>query len=183
MKNPMSADGRSCYNNTMPRTGSLDSFGSILDGLAKRLGLESRLLELRLQHEWRDIVGEPIGSHTWPAHIRFKKLSLVVRNSVWLQQLTFLKPALLAKLNEAAGTELVKEIVLRVGDIPVPATAPSDARATDGMSPQTEAALVEAAGHISVIQDPGLRERFTSVISKYPSQAPLPPATGRSPVL
>ena len=182
-KNPVSADGCFCYNNTMPRTGSLDSFRSILDGLAKRLGLESRLLELRLQHEWRDIVGEPIGSHTWPAHIRFKKLSLVVRNSVWLQQLTFLKPTLLAKLNEAAGTELVKEIVLRVGDIPVPAAAPSDARATDETFPETDAALAEAAGHVSAIQDPGLRERFTSVISKYPSQAPLPPATGRSHVL
>jgi predicted nucleic acid-binding Zn ribbon protein len=164
----------------MPRTGSLDSFGSILDGLAKRLGLESRLLELRLQHEWRDIVGEPIGSHTWPAQIRFKKLSLVVRNSVWLQQLTFLKPSLLAKLNEAVGTELIKEIVLRVGEIPVPAATPSDGRATDGKSPETEAVRAEAAGHVSAIQDPGLRERFTSAILKYPSQAPLPPATGRS---
>ena len=167
----------------MPRTGSLDSFGSILDGLAKRLGLDSRLLELRLQHEWRDIVGEPVGSHTWPAHIRFKKLSLVVRNSVWLQQLTFLKPTLLAKLNAAAGTELVKEIVLRVGDIPVPAAAPFDARATDGTSPETEAVREEAADHVSAIQDSGLRERFTSVISKYPSQVPLPPVTGRSRVL
>lgn len=163
----------------MPRTGSLDSFGSVLSGLAKRLGLESRLLELRLQHDWRQIVGEPIGSHTWPAHIRFKKLSLVVRNSVWLQQLTFLKPALLAKLNAAAGTELVKEIMLRVGDIPSPPATPSDARATDGMSSETEAARAEAAGHVTAIQDPGLRERFTSVISRYP-QAPLPPATGRS---
>ena len=167
----------------MPRTGSLDSFGSVLSGLAKRLGLESKLLELRLQHDWRHIVGEPIASHTWPAHIRFKKLSLVVRNSVWLQQLTFLKPALLAKLNAASGTELVKEIVLRVGDIPSPPAAPSDSLAIDGKSPEAEAARAEAAGHVAAIQDPGLREQFTSVISKYPSQAPPPPAKGRSRVL
>lgn len=164
----------------MPRTGSLDSFGSVLSGLAKRLGLESRLLELRLQHEWREIVGEPVGSHTWPSHIRFKKLSLVVRNSVWLQQLTYLKPALLAKLNKAAGTDLVKEIVLHVGDIPSPPTAHSDIPIADGTSPETEAARAEAALHVAAIQDPGIRQRFTSVISKYPSQAPLPPATGRS---
>ena len=44
-----------------------------------------------------------MGSHTWPAQIRFKKLYLVVRNSVWLQQLTFLKPALLAKLQAESG--------------------------------------------------------------------------------
>lgn len=164
----------------MPRTGSLDSFGSVLSGLAKRLGLESRLLELRLQHEWREIVGEPVGSHTWPSQIRFKKLSLVVRNSVWLQQLTYLKPALLATLNKAAGTEFVKEIVLHVGDIPAPPTAHSDIPVADGTSPEAEAARAEAALHVAAIQDPGIRERFTSVISKYPSQAPLPPATGRS---
>jgi hypothetical protein len=164
----------------MARTGSLDSFGSILSGLAKRLGLESRLLELRLQHEWCRIVGEPVASHTWPVHIRFKKLTLVVRNSVWLQQLTFLKPALLAKLNEAAGAELVKEIVLRVGEIPSPATSPSDTPGLDGKSLDAEAARAEAVTHVAAIRDPGLRERFTSVISKYPPQAPLPPAKGRS---
>lgn len=170
------AEGRSCYNAAMARTGSLDSFGSILSGLAKRLGLESRLLELRLQHEWCRIVGEPVASHTWPVHIRFKKLTLVVRNSVWLQQLTFLKPALLAKLNEVAGTELVKEIVLRVGEIPSPTTAPSDTPGYDGTSPEAEAARAEAVTHVAAIQDPGLRERFTSVISTYPSQVQLPPA-------
>lgn len=164
----------------MTHTRSLDSFGAILSGLAKRLGLESRLLELRLQHEWREIVGEPVGSHTWPAQIRFKKLYLIVENSVWLHQLTFLKPALLAKLNAAAGTELVSEIVLRVGEIPSPTTAPSDAPAADSKSPEAEAARAEAASHVTAIRDPGLRERFTSVISKYPSQAPLPPVKGRS---
>ena len=80
--------------------GSLDSFSVILSGLAKRLGLQSHLFELRLQQQWREIIGEPIASHTWPAQVRFKKLYLLVRNSVWLQQLTFLKPTLLAKLNK-----------------------------------------------------------------------------------
>jgi hypothetical protein len=182
-RNAVSAEGRSCYNAAMARTGSLDSFGGILSGLAKRLGLESKLIEYRLQHNWREIVGEPVGSHTWPTHIRFKKLYLIVRNSVWLQQLTFLKPALLAKLNNAAGTELIEEIVLRVGDIPSPASAPADAPTAERKSPESEAARAEAASHVAALQDPGLRERFTSVISKYPSQAPLPPAKGRSPSL
>jgi hypothetical protein len=178
--NTFPAETRSCYNERMGRTGSLASFGAILSGLAKRLGLESRLLELRLQHEWREIIGEPVGSHTWPAQIRFKKLYLVVENSVWLHQLTFLKPSLLAKLNKAAGTEVVEEIVLRVGEIPSRTTAPSDAPPAEWKSPEAEAARAEAAGLVASIQDPGLRERFTSVISKYPSQAPLPPAKGRS---
>ena len=93
----------------MPVSGPLDSFGAILSGLAKRLGLETRLVELRIQQRWPEIVGEPMGSHTWPAQIRFKKLYLLVENSVWLQQLTFLKPALLAKLREA-GVQTVQTI-------------------------------------------------------------------------
>jgi predicted nucleic acid-binding Zn ribbon protein len=152
----------------MAKATSLDSFGAILSGLAKRLGLETRLLELRLQHHWHDIIGEPIASHTWPAQIRFKKLYLVVHNSVWLQQLTFLKPTLLAKVRDAAGTELIGEIVLRVGEIPSPRSVPA-AASPDGnlsevqMDPDT-------ASHTTGIQDLDIRERFTRVISRYPSR-------------
>ena len=92
----------------MRPSGSLDSFSTILAGLSKRLGLQSHLFELRLQQQWREIIGEPVGSHTWPAQVRFKKLYLIVRNSVWLQQLVFLKPTLLAKLNDRAGAEMLR---------------------------------------------------------------------------
>src|SRR5574340_1201213 len=94
----------------------LDSFSTILAGLAHRLGLESKLFEARLRRHWPDIVGEPIATHTRPDQIRFKKLYVFVRNSVWLQQLTFLKPVLLQKVNGMAGQPLVTEIVLRIGE-------------------------------------------------------------------
>lgn len=157
----------------------LDSFGTILSGLAKRLGLESRLVELRLQHQWRDLIGEPTASHTWPDQIRFKKLYLVVRNSVWLQQLTFLKPALLAKLHQETGPDLITEIVFRVGDIPA---APKDSGTSTPAPefPVSETQRTEALSHTAAIQDSVLRERFTEVISRYPSQAPIPPAADPS---
>lgn len=163
----------------MAKSNSLDSFGAILSGLAKRLGLETRLLELRLQHDWHDIIGEPIASHTWPTQIRFKKLYLVVQNSVWLQQLTFLKPTLLAKLHDAAGTELISEIVLRVGEIPSSRSAPAAASPGGNLSEvQLDA---DTVSHTTGIQDLELRERFTRVISRYPSQPALPqPARDRS---
>lgn len=151
----------------MAKATSLDSFGAILSGLAKRLGLETRLVELRLQHQWHDIIGEPIASHTWPTQIRFKKLYLVVQNSVWLQQLTFLKPTLLAKLRDAAGTELIGEIVLRVGEIPSPRSAPTVSPPGGNLS---EAHMdADTASHTAGIQDLELREQFSKVISRYPS--------------
>ncbi len=144
----------------------LDSLGTILSGLAKRLGLEPRLLELRLQHQWREMIGEPIASHTWPDQIRFKKLYLVVRNSVWLQQLTFLKPTLLAKINAEAGTELVTEIVLRVGEIPAPDRSAHSTTQTPAHPVVSEAALTEASAHAAVVQDPDLRTRLTQIMAE-----------------
>lgn len=152
--------------------GTLDSFGSILSGLSKRLGLESRLLELRLQHRWRDIVGEPMASHTRPGQIRFKKLYLVVRNSVWLQQLTFLKPALLTKLQAEFGTDCVTDIAGRVGEIPADSEASSTRLPTDFGSTQPGEPSADVVSHTVVIQDPALREHFRRVISAYLVQVP-----------
>jgi predicted nucleic acid-binding Zn ribbon protein len=148
----------------MRPSGSIDSFSTILSGLAKRLGLQSHLFELRLQQHWREIIGEPVGSHTWPAQVRFKKLYLIVRNSVWLQQLMFLKPALLAKLNERGGSELITDIAFRVGEIPeavtmVPVHLPEKPHVT-------EAAVIEAEAHAAAVQDPELRNRLASVMAE-----------------
>jgi predicted nucleic acid-binding Zn ribbon protein len=147
----------------MRPSGSLDSFGTILSGLAKRLGLQSHLFELRLQQQWREIIGEPVGSHTWPVQVRFKKLYLIVRNSVWLQQLMFLKPTLLAKLNEQAGSELITDITFRVGEIP---DAWMDAPASPSQpQPVNEAAVVEAKAHAAAVQDPELRNQLASLMA------------------
>jgi predicted nucleic acid-binding Zn ribbon protein len=146
----------------MRPSGSLDSFGAILSGLSKRLGLQTHLFELRLQQQWRDVIGEPVASHTWPAHLRFKKLYLIVRNSVWLQQLIFLKPTLLAKLNEQ-GPEMITDLAFRVGEIPeacAAATGPLP-ESTD----VTEAAQIEADAHAAAVQDPELRHRLASVMA------------------
>ncbi len=157
----------------------LDPFGAIMLGLAKRLGLESRLVELRLQHHWDHLMGDPIASHTWPDQIRFKKLHLIVRNSVWLQQLVFLKPALLAKLQADMGPSVITEIVFRVGDIPTRGASPSSAPQGSGPAVSAER-LSEAVAHASALKDPTLRQRFTEVISTYPSPPPAPPAAGQS---
>jgi hypothetical protein len=154
----------------MTRSHRVDSFGAILSGLAKRLGLESRLAELRVQREWREIIGEPIASHTWPVQIRFKKLYLVVENSVWLHQLTFLKPVLLEKLRAATGPDLITEIVMRVGD--VPAQAPLDPGCRTAVPPAVgEPVLTEAAAHTTTIQDPELRARLIRVMAEAISRS------------
>ncbi len=148
----------------MRPSGSLDSFSIILSGLAKRLGLQTHLFEVRLQQQWREIIGEPVGSHTWPVQVRFKKLYLIVRNSVWLQQLMFLKPTLLAKVNEQAGSELITDIAFRVGEIPDARTAAPASQPQQ--QPVNEAAVVEANAHAAAVQDPDLRNRLASLMAE-----------------
>jgi hypothetical protein len=161
----------------MRRVGSIDSLSSILEGVARRLGLESKLLENRLRRDWVSIVGEPMASNTWPDQIRYKKLYLLVHNSVWLHQLTFLKPTLLQKLNTVAGGELITEIVLRVGEIPLRVAVSAVTPASDGDATIPEAVLAETLPHVSAIQDPDLRLRFTLVISRN-IRAPTHPGWG-----
>ena len=150
----------------MRGVGSIDSLSSILEGVARRLGLESMLLENRLRREWVSIVGEPMASNTWPDQIRYKKLYLLVRNSVWLHQLTFLKPTLIQKLNQVAGGEFITEIASRVGEIPSRTAASAATPPLDDDVTLSEIELAEASAHVSAIQDPELRLLFTSVISK-----------------
>lgn len=155
----------------MTRSQRIDSFGAILSGLAKRLGLETRLAELRVQREWREIIGEPIASHTWPVQIRFKKLYLVVENSVWLHQLTFLKPVLLEKLRAAIGPDLITEIAMRVGDVPAQTPPPDSENRTAVPPALSEPLLSEAAARAAAVQDPELRARLTRIMAEALSRS------------
>src|ERR1051325_3198652 len=99
----------------MPPRSSFTVLAAALESVAERFGLASMLLEQRLQRRRADIVGEAVAAHTRPDAIRFKKLYLIAENSIWLQQLTFLKPSLLEQVNAAAGKLAIIDIVLRVG--------------------------------------------------------------------
>jgi hypothetical protein len=158
---------------------SIDSLSSILEGLARRLGFESKLLENRMRRDWVSIVGEPIASNTWPDQVRYKKLYLLARNSVWLHQLTFLKPTLIQKLNQVAGGEFITEIAMRVGEIPSRTAASATTPPLDDDVTLSEIELAEASSHVSAIQDPGLRLLFTSVISRN-LRTLTPPGQGPS---
>ncbi|HJS67350.1 MAG TPA: DciA family protein, partial [Nitrospiraceae bacterium] len=111
--------------------------------------------------------------------IRYKKLYLQVHNSVWMHQLTFLKPTLLHKLNEVAGGELITEIVLRVGEIPSRVIVPAAIPAVDGDVATSEVIRAEVLSHLSAIQDLDLRQQFTSVISRS-LRTLTPPGQGPS---
>ncbi|MGH7205662.1 MAG: DUF721 domain-containing protein [Nitrospiraceae bacterium] len=161
----------------MRRGGFFAPISSILTNLAPRFGMEAKLLEWRLRRHWSEIAGEQIASHTRPDQIRFKKLYLIVENSVWLQQLMFLKPTLLAKINEAADSPLVSDIIFRVGEI---SSEPKEVQRLDDEDPRladpSPESLAQAAAHAAAVKDPDLRARLIAVMAQALSLRGRPPS-------
>jgi len=146
---------------------SFISLAAALDGVANRLGLSAKLAEQRLVRAWPQIVGEQIAAHTRPESIRFKKLYLIARNSIWLQQLSFLKPELITKVNAASGQELITDIALRVGEVGEPhVEAQAEELKERPASPPSPELLAEAADHVEGIGDEELRRQFTDVMAR-----------------
>ncbi len=159
------------------------SVGEVLKDLAPRLGLETRLLELHVRQQWERIVGTQIATHARPGRIRFKKLYVFVTSSVWVQQLTFLKPTLIQRLNEASGDQAITDLVVRVGDpseghAEQPRQDRADA-ASERVSPSAEQ-LQQAARQAAMIQDDELRRQLTTVIATVLS-LPIPPRVPPNP--
>jgi hypothetical protein len=165
---------RPSYDTRMPPRSSFTVLASALESVAERFGLASMLLEHRLQRRWADIVGDAVAAHTRPDAIRFRKLHLIAENSIWLQQLTFLKPSLLEKVNAAAGKLAITDIVLRVGDVlPMRGHVNHEAsrperhpRPEDGPRGPAPEIIAEAAGHAQGILDADLRAHFTEVMAR-----------------
>jgi predicted nucleic acid-binding Zn ribbon protein len=157
----------------MAKRPSLHLLPDVLARLLKAHGMAIHMLEFRLQQHWPEIVGDHIARHTWPESIRHRKLHLVAENSVWLQQLLFLKPELLAKINGASDGEALTDMVFRVGTVPsplvdaVPSSQPAPAKEHEERVTGGLRAAVESA--VQAIPDPDLRERLRTLFSKSAS--------------
>ena len=154
----------------MAKRPSLNPLSDILSRFLKTHGMALHVLEFRLQQHWPEIVGEHVARHTRPESVRHRKLYLTAENSVWLQQLLFLKPELLAKINGAADGEALTDIVLRVGPVSSPdvgeAASPRLAPAEPGREAVSGETRAEIETTIQPVADPDLRTRLTALFSK-----------------
>jgi hypothetical protein len=156
---------------TMALMPAFTPLASTVSTIAHHYGLDSKLLEHRLRRRWPEIVGDQIAAHTRPDMIRFRKLHLIAENSIWLQQLMFLKPSLLEHINAAAGSHVVSDIVLRVGEI---SGETPQVQSEKGQSKNQEPAdqdpgmesLTEAARYAEAVSNPELRAQLTAVMAR-----------------
>ena len=91
----------------------IQKVSSLLDQFVKANKLERGLAEYRLKKSWKDLLGITVAKKTKDLYIRQRKLFVVLHSSVVRNELSMIKERLIVKLNEAAGMEVIDDIVLK----------------------------------------------------------------------
>jgi hypothetical protein len=94
---------------------------SILEKTIKSLEIDVPLKTYSILEAWNEIVGESVAAHSRPCAIRNRILFIDVSHPTWIQQLQFLKPTLLEKVNGFLGESRIQDIRFKLGKIsPIP---------------------------------------------------------------
>jgi len=89
---------------------SIKPIGAVLGELAEDLGIQAKLRQYEAVTRWADIVGQRIAEEAEPQKIEKGVLLVRVRKSVWRNELTMRKSEIVAKLNQAIGEAVIKDI-------------------------------------------------------------------------
>ncbi len=151
---------------------SFEPIRSVLKEVSKGSALTRKLSQARLQLEWEELVGQTIAKHSYPESIRYKKLYLVADNSIWLQQLMFLKPTILKAIHSIMPDLDVTDIVLYIGSIPEQRPEPHKISLTSSVPPTLPSAF--ATDLTKQLHSPGLQALLSQTITKALAQSPSP---------
>lgn len=98
--------------------------GELLAQVAKRWRLKRRLTPALLPEAWPNLVGEGVARHAAPMTLYKGELTLAVDSAVWMSELRYQLPTILAKLNRALGQGKIKS--LRLVQSPLPFAPPAE---------------------------------------------------------
>jgi predicted nucleic acid-binding Zn ribbon protein len=79
----------------------------------EEMNLGGKLSEVGVINSWEEIVGKAISSRTTKIYIKEHILYVHLNSSVVRNELLMLRETLKEKLNEKAGSEVIKDIILR----------------------------------------------------------------------
>ena len=96
----------------MRRSKTISLADAVKDYIAE-MNLGGKLSEVGVINSWEEIVGKAISSRTSRIYIKDHVLYVHLNSSVVRNELLMLRQVLNEKLNETAGSEVVKDIVLR----------------------------------------------------------------------
>ncbi|TET80688.1 DUF721 domain-containing protein [candidate division TA06 bacterium] len=93
----------------------MERIGKILDSLVDTLGLKKKINEEKVMALWEKAVNRRVAERTRPIKIQGSKLLVEVSGSSWRNELIFLKPELIRKLNSMVGRVVIDDIIFVAG--------------------------------------------------------------------
>lgn len=147
-----------------------DSFpspvGEVLVRVFSRRGISKKMKEMSVLGFWKEVVGKRINRHTHPFSIKQGKLFVIVDNSGWLVQLTYLKDKIIAEFNKKEGGKPIKDIYFRLGEI----KKSTKGRAKNPLPPKRvkleKAELDEIGRNLKGVKDKALHQILERVLIK-----------------
>ncbi len=136
-----------------------------------RSGMKRRLAEQRVLDSWKKAVGRGIAEQTQPLRVQNGVLQVRVSNSVWMQQLQFMKGMILQKVREETGVADLVDLRLFLGEVlsgggPEADTGNREDRAPEPAETLTESEKERIRKEVSRLGDPEMRKVFESVFSR-----------------
>ncbi|MDQ1296113.1 MAG: hypothetical protein QG576_31 [Bacteroidota bacterium] len=89
------------------------SLAEAMKDYIREMNMEGKLSEIGVINSWEETVGKAIASRTLKISIRDHILYVHLSSSVVRNELLMLRQELKEKLNEKAGSEVIKDIVLK----------------------------------------------------------------------
>lgn len=89
------------------------SLAEALNDYIREMKIGGKLSEVGAINSWEEIVGKAISSRTSKIYIKDHVLFVHLKSSVVRNELFMLRESLRQKINEKAGSEVIKDIVLR----------------------------------------------------------------------
>jgi len=89
------------------------SLAEAMKDYLKEMNLEGKLSEVGVINSWEETVGKAIASRTSKIYIKDHILYVSLSSSVVRNELLMLRRELKEKLNEKAGSEVIKDIILK----------------------------------------------------------------------
>jgi hypothetical protein len=84
----------------------------------QRLGLGGRFRQGKIWEVWPTIVGSHIARHAQPHGLWQGRLIVHVTDPVWLHHLSMMRHQVMAALNEKLVGSVVRDLILRIGEVP-----------------------------------------------------------------
>ncbi|KAA0230701.1 DUF721 domain-containing protein [bacterium] len=88
------------------------ALGQALQELLHQYGIAQRVKEFEAVNLWPEIVGEQVAKVATAKDVQDGRLYVEVANSIWRNELYYMKPDIIVKINKKLGQNLIHDIQL-----------------------------------------------------------------------